>query len=156
VALEWSWYVCSGSSPQALNSPRASHLISILTDFSKDMDGEPMQNKVIRPLPHTYITDLPNEFSWSNVNGKSYLTRVLNQHIPQYCGSCWAHASMSALADRIKISNPLTITEIELSIQFILNCGGDGPNRAGSCLGGSAIRAYQFIEQFGYIPYATG
>ena len=37
------------------------------------------------PLPYTYITedDLPESFSWDNVNGKSYVTRSLNQHIPQ-------------------------------------------------------------------------
>ena len=42
---------------------------------------------VISPRPHSYVeeSDLPREFTWQNVNGHSYLTRVRNQHIPQYC-----------------------------------------------------------------------
>lgn len=31
--------------------------------------------------------ELPEEFSWQNVNGRSLLTKNLNQHIPQYCGT---------------------------------------------------------------------
>jgi len=30
--------------------------------------------------------DIPDNFSWDNVDGKSYLTKLLNQHIPHYCG----------------------------------------------------------------------
>jgi len=43
------------------------------------------------PLPHTYIkeSELPADFTWADVNGSSFVTRTLNQHIPQYCGSCW-------------------------------------------------------------------
>ena len=113
-----------------------------------------IDNDYSSPLPHSYVRNLPKAFSWSNINGTSYLTHMLNQHIPQYCGDCWAHSSMSSLADRIQISNAgRSRTNINLSIQFLLNCGAVG--RAGSCLGGSAIRAYQFIKEYGYIPYAT-
>ena len=60
---------------------------------------------IINALPHTYIQqhELPLNFNWANINGNSYLTRMRNQHIPQYCGSCWAHAALAALADRVKI-----------------------------------------------------
>ena len=62
---------------------------------------------LLRSLP-SYIADdeLPAEWDWGNQDGKSCLTHSLNQHIPQYCGSCWAFASISALADRIKVSLP--------------------------------------------------
>jgi cathepsin X len=121
------------------------------------------------PLPHTYINedDLPDSFSWGNVNGTSYLTHSLNQHIPQYCGSCWAHGAISALSDRIKIAHAVAINgqddtsssssatsmvhdEINLSIQYLLNCGG---SVAGSCHGGSHTGVYQFIKDNGFIPY---
>ena len=38
------------------------------------------------------------------------------------CGSCWAHGALSALSDRIKITNS-SKDEINLSIQYVLNCG---------------------------------
>jgi cathepsin X len=117
---------------------------------------EELLSHIESPLPSSYLspTDLPKYFSWGNVSGTSYLTRPLNQHIPQYCGACWAHSSMSLLADRIKIArNASGPSEINLSIQFLLNCGGGG--KAGSCHGGSALRAFDFIHQIGYIPYES-
>jgi cathepsin X len=44
------------------------------------------------------------------------------------------------------------LNEINLSIQYILNCGA---NTAGSCYGGDAGATYQFIQQNGFIPYDT-
>lgn len=106
------------------------------------------------PLPHDYIdaSDLPSAFNWGSINGVSYLTHSLNQHIPQYCGSCWAHGSLSALADRIKIARKGKGDDINLSIQFILNCGTE---MAGSCYGGYHTATYQFIQETGYCPYDT-
>jgi cathepsin X len=78
---------------------------------------------------------------------------MLNQHIPQYCGACWAHAALSSLADRIKISRKDIVgQDINLSVQFLLNCGRE---IAGSCLGGSATGAYEFIKTNGFVPYET-
>lgn len=85
--------------------------------------------------------DYPENFTWCNKDGKSYCTMSRNQHIPQYCGSCWAHGSMSALADRIKIARNGLGVDINLSIQHMLNCGN-----AGSCHGGSIDGPYQWIH----------
>lgn len=69
----------------------------------------------------------------------------------QYCGSCWAHGSLSALADRIKIARKAQGIDIQLSVQHLLNCGN-----AGSCHGGSLDGPYQWIySQPDGISYAT-
>jgi len=113
-----------------------------------------VHNNVKSPLPHTYLAgeDLPDSFSWADVDGVSYLTHSLNQHIPQYCGSCWAHGSISSLGDRIKIARGAQGDDINLSIQFILNCGTE---TAGSCYGGYHTSTFEFIQNTGYIPYDT-
>jgi cathepsin X len=86
--------------------------------------------------------DLPDEFSWGDVNGTSFLTMSRNQHIPQYCGSCWAHGSVSALADRVKIARGAKGADINPSVQHVLNCNGGG-----SCHGGSVDGPYQWLKR---------
>lgn len=113
-----------------------------------------VHNDYTSPLPHTYLSSshLPDSFSWGDVNGVSYLTHSLNQHVPQYCGSCWAHGALSSLSDRIKIARLGQGDDINLSIQFVLNCG---THDAGSCHGGWHTSTYEFIKNVGYIPYDT-
>jgi cathepsin X len=116
------------------------------------LQGHKVRDAYTSPLPYEYIQtdDLPASFTWGDIDGVSYLTHSLNQHIPQYCGSCWAHGALSALADRIKIARKGLGDEINLSVQYILNCAG---KVAGSCHGGSHTGVYEFITESGFIPY---
>merc|ERR1712054_262639 len=103
-------------------------------------------NNTVNPLPHEYLATeaLPEEYNWCDMNGTNYCTKSLNQHIPQYCGSCWAHGSVSALGDRIKIARAAkgeVGPDINLSVQHILNCGN-----VGSCHGGSVDGPYQWLH----------
>jgi len=113
-----------------------------------------VHNSFHSPHPHTYISmgELPASFNWGDIDGKSYLTKSLNQHIPNYCGSCWAHGALSSLGDRIKIARKAQGDDINLSIQYILNCGTE---MAGSCHGGYHTSTYEFIQKTGYVPYDT-
>lgn len=84
----------------------------------------------------------PQAYNWCDMNGTNYCTMSRNQHIPQYCGSCWAHGSVSALGDRVKIARKAKGVDINLSVQHILNCG-----EVGSCYGGSVDGPYQWIHR---------
>eukprot|EP00756_Hemistasia_phaeocysticola_P043101 Hpha_TRINITY_DN17007_c5_g1::TRINITY_DN17007_c5_g1_i3::g.166521::m.166521/K08568/CTSZ; cathepsin X len=95
------------------------------------------------PLPHETLSSaaVPESFTWCDNNGVNYCTESRNQHLPQYCGSCWAHGAVSALADRIKIARKGKGQDINLAVQHMLNCG-----TAGSCHGGSIDGPYQWIH----------
>jgi len=86
--------------------------------------------------------EYPKDFTWCNKDGKNYCTMSRNQHIPQYCGSCWAHGAVSALSDRIKIARGGAGADINLAVQHILNCGD-----VGSCHGGSIDGVYQWAHR---------
>jgi len=112
--------------------------------FNEVVPKEKMDSWVTTPLPHTYIKpqDLPNEHNWCNLNGRSFCTMNRNQHLPQYCGSCWAHGAVSALGDRVKIArNTTKKTEINFSVQHVLNC-----INMGSCHGGSTDGVYSWMH----------
>jgi cathepsin X len=87
------------------------------------------------------LNDLPLNFWWGNVNGTNYLTYQRNQHIPIYCGSCWAFASTSALSDRIKIKRQAKWPDINLSPQVIISCVSKG----NGCDGGDTRDSYEWI-----------
>jgi cathepsin X len=100
------------------------------------------------------VGDMPADFNWCDKDGVNYCSMSRNQHIPQYCGSCWAHGAVSALADRVKIARGAQGIDINPSVQHVLNCGG-----VGTCYGGSVDGPYQWLheisQQGGGISYET-
>ncbi|CAD7952777.1 unnamed protein product [Amoebophrya sp. A25] len=149
--------VCCSSSAVALEPLTLEPQFTLkghLNEYRK-MPGHTKTEHIISDRAHMKLLaeELPDSFSWDNVKGKSLLTKNLNQHIPQYCGSCWAHGAISSLSDRIKIARKGKSPDINLSVQHVLNCGGD---IAGSCYGGSQSGAYQFIHDNGYVAYDSG
>jgi len=114
---------------------------------------KPVKYSITAPVPSEYLSPeaVPTTWDWRNVNGISYLSEPKNQHIPQYCGSCWAHGSTSAVNDRYKIMRNNSWPDIDLSIQVILNCA---QSAAGTCDGGDDGAVYQYLHDKG-IPDIT-
>jgi len=108
------------------------------------VDHAKMGYQIHSPLPHDVLNllQLPDRFDWRNVDGKNYVSVARNQHIPQYCGACWAFGSLSALNDRIKIMRKNQWPEIVLSPQHMINCG-----TGGTCLGGNHFLAYKSLTK---------
>jgi len=82
-------------------------------------------NGPIKTTPYAWETnaDVPASVDWRNVDGKNYLSWNKNQHIPQYCGSCWSQGSTSALADRFNIFfYEENMTPVALDPQMLINC----------------------------------
>lgn len=111
--------------------------------YRNHISGEGFVPLVKSPLPQIPQTDLPKNFWWGNVDGVNYLTYQRNQHIPIYCGSCWAFAVTSSLNDRIKIKRKAQWPDVLLSPQILISCQ---ENNHG-CHGGDTGLAYQWIHQ---------
>jgi cathepsin X len=106
---------------------------------------------ISQPLPEKYLNleDIPDTWDIRNISGLNYASEDRNQHVPQYCGSCWAHGATSALADRFRLVRKLRYPDISLSVQAILACGS-----AGSCHGGNHLSVYKYLRSKG-VPDVT-
>jgi cathepsin X len=95
-------------------------------------------------------SEYPANWDWRNMNGVNYLSWNKNQHIPIYCGSCWAQGTTSAIADRFNIMlGDMSMTPIALSAQVIVNC-----QAGGDCSGGDPSAVYEWAHTIG-IPHSS-
>jgi len=89
--------------------------------------------------------EVPDALDWRNSSGTNFLSWNKNQHIPVYCGSCWAQGSTSALADRFNILlKDKSASPVALDAQVIVNC-----RAGGSCEGGNPGGVYDFAYEEG-------
>ena len=132
-------------SSQDLNPPPT---LSLPTCKSEPHNWQLIGRNIVTPSSELIASgDLPESHDWRNVNGvTSYWTADRNQHIPTYCGSCWAHAVTSALSDRIAIQRDGAWPPINLSPQLLINC-----KWGGSCKGGNSGTALSKIHQHGIV-----
>eukprot|EP00640_Fibrocapsa_japonica_P000591 CAMPEP_0113935782 /NCGR_PEP_ID=MMETSP1339-20121228/2857_1 /TAXON_ID=94617 /ORGANISM="Fibrocapsa japonica" /LENGTH=625 /DNA_ID=CAMNT_0000938045 /DNA_START=148 /DNA_END=2025 /DNA_ORIENTATION=- /assembly_acc=CAM_ASM_000762 len=93
--------------------------------------------------PLTKVDGLPEQWIWNDIDGVNYLTNMRNQHIPQYCGSCWAHAATSVLSDRIKIARKAAWPDINIAPQVLVSC--ESPDLG--CHGGEIINAFKWMNE---------
>lgn len=100
---------------------------------------------ILHERPLKEVHELPDYLFWGNYSGINYLTVARNQHIPVYCGSCWAFGTTSALSDRIKIMRKAAWPDINLAPQVLVSCEMDDLG----CHGGDSNNAYKYIYENG-------
>jgi cathepsin X len=107
----------------------------------------PRPSRVHSPLPHEYMASVPDTFDVRNISNLNFATPTHNQHIPQYCGSCWAQSTSSALADRINLARGRVWPEVTLSAQVLVNCVTGGGSQG--CDGGDPGAANEYMASNG-------
>ena len=126
-----------------------SAVLALVAGYRSELNlvGDDKIPEVVKSAPlRLSAAELPANFDYRPLG---LLSSDLNQHIPVYCGSCWAHSAMSSIADRIRIATNGTARDVIPSIQALINCGN-----AGTCNGGDSNAANAWVYKNG-IPDVT-
>jgi len=81
---------------------------------------------------------------WRDHNGGNFVSGIRDQ---ESCGSCWAFAAVALLESKKSIHYWMRDEDIDYSEQCVLSCSG-----AGSCEGGSAFDAAEYLSVTGSPP----
>uniref|UniRef100_A0A7S0RGQ9 Peptidase C1A papain C-terminal domain-containing protein n=1 Tax=Chlamydomonas leiostraca TaxID=1034604 RepID=A0A7S0RGQ9_9CHLO len=101
-----------------------------------------------KPAPVMLEEELPKNFDWSNKDGRNWLVPNWNQHIPKYCGSCYLHATLTMISDRLKIAKGGRAPDVMLGRQTFLNCAPQLGYSDG-CDGGDVIDVVRYMKDHG-------
>lgn len=69
----------------------------------------------------------------------------------QYCGSCWAHGTLSMIQDRLKIAKLRAkdlAPDVMLGRQTLLNCAGF-KGLGDGCNGGEPLEVFKYMTEYG-------
>ena len=100
----------------------------LMLSFQKTGIGEMFQEQryfvmmefcLVHAISIHLFPSIPSNFKYLWL-GRNYLSWTVNQHIPEYCGSCWAQGTLSALADRFQIAGGDKFPNLALSPQVDL------------------------------------
>ena len=124
-------------------------IIGVTAGYKSELvlqDAKEVGSHIVTKQPYELIkaSELPVTY---DLRAEGLLTSDLNQHIPVYCGSCWAHAAFSSIADRLKIMSKGKQRDVIPSVQAMINCGN-----AGTCNGGDSNAANAWVFKNGGVP----
>ena len=79
-----------------------------------------------------------------DIDGYNMLSVNKNQHIPQWCGSCWAFSATSSVSDRLRLMTKGAWPEHDLSTQVAVNCVSSL-----GCHGGHPSSVFSYMKETG-------
>lgn len=124
--------------------------IKLINNPNRDKDSEfvtsyeEVMKYSNKSLDEIDINQIPKNWNWGNVGGKSYLSQVRNQGD---CGSCYVVSTIGALESRLRIKTD-NKDQTKFSIQFPLSCG----LYTEGCEGGYPILVGKFFNEFEILP----
>ncbi len=68
------------------------------------------------------VRGLPDQFSWDNVNGTSFVPETHSQNFPMPCNSGWAFSAADVFNSRMKIRRKAASPDLEIAVQVLLSC----------------------------------